>query len=318
MMKKLVATLLMLMLCVAFTVTAACAETYNGTTGDCTWTFDSATGTLTISGSGAMAAYTSSSMPWAAYKDNITSVVIEDGVTSIGNYAFSNCSCLTTVTIEGSIETIGSNAFSNCSCLTTICYYGINPPKAGTLGRLNPVIYVSPNYAGEKFCRIPVLCNVCSSAGHTHNAPCSICGHSLCSVNHDACTVAYTITYVLDGGTINGEYATSYAFGDGVSLPQNVTRDGYYFAGWYDAAEGGNGPLMAFGRDKSGDLTVYARWTPKTYTVVWRNDDYTVLEKDENVPYGTRPTYDGETPTKAAPSKFRMPGRWNRAMKKSS
>ena len=55
----------------------------------------------------------------------------------------------------------------------------------------------------------------------------------------------YKIDYVLDGGTINGEYATSYAFGDSVSLPQNVTREGYYFAGWYDAAEGGNGPLKA-------------------------------------------------------------------------
>ena len=114
--------------------------------------------------------------------------------------------------------------------------------------------------------------------------------------------IEYTITYVLNGGTINGEYATSYVFGDGVSLPQNVTREGYYFDGWYD--ESGTGPIMGFGRPETGDKTFYARWTPKTYTVTWRNEDYTVLEKDEKVPYGTMPTYDGAEPTKAENAQY--------------
>ena len=84
-----------------------------------TWLLDN-TGKLTISGSGAMADYnhTTSRVPW----DNatITSVVIENGVTSIGNYAFENCSGLTSITIPDSVKTIGGYAFSGCSKLTTI------------------------------------------------------------------------------------------------------------------------------------------------------------------------------------------------------
>jgi len=91
---------------------------------------------------------------------------------------------------------------------------------------------------------------------------------------------AYKITYVLDGGTINGEYAQTYVFGDSVSLPQNVTREGYDFDGWYDAAEGGTGPITGFGRPETGDKTFYARWTPKTYTVKFVDWDDKELKSD--------------------------------------
>ncbi|MBP3377146.1 MAG: hypothetical protein J6L96_00205, partial [Clostridia bacterium] len=46
--------------------TAASAATYNGTTGDVNWSFDDTTGTLTVSGTGAMADYTNGSQPWYA------------------------------------------------------------------------------------------------------------------------------------------------------------------------------------------------------------------------------------------------------------
>ena len=50
---------------------------------------DTATGKLTISGTGAMYVY--GTQPWYNYKDNITSVEIENGITSIGNSAFDSC-----------------------------------------------------------------------------------------------------------------------------------------------------------------------------------------------------------------------------------
>ncbi len=92
-------------------------------TGTCgtnvTWTLDG--DTLTISGTGAMADYTTTSnAPWYSQKDSITTVVISDGVTSIGDYAFAQCSSLTSITIPSSVTSIGRNAFDGCSSLSSI------------------------------------------------------------------------------------------------------------------------------------------------------------------------------------------------------
>ena len=78
-----------------------------------TWTL-TADGTMTISGSGAM-----KDIP-AYNKSNIKKVVIQNGVTSIGKYAFSNCSSLTDITIPDGVTSIGNGAFRHCSGLTSI------------------------------------------------------------------------------------------------------------------------------------------------------------------------------------------------------
>ena len=77
--------------------------------------------TLTISGTGAMADYDDpSERPWYSYVNGIETIVIEDGVTSIGSSAFYDCASQTTVTIPSSVTSIGKYAFENCSGLTTI------------------------------------------------------------------------------------------------------------------------------------------------------------------------------------------------------
>lgn len=84
-------------------------------------TDDSSTYTLKISGSGAMEDYqTSSSRPWNNFRDQITSVVISPGITSIGNCAFTLFSKLIHVDIADSVISIGDRAFSYCSSLTDI------------------------------------------------------------------------------------------------------------------------------------------------------------------------------------------------------
>ena len=85
-------------------------------------------GTLTISGTGAMADCEWNSAPWARACSEITSIVIGDGVTSIGNNAFQYCSSLTGAAIPGSVTAIGSSVFYGCDALTDIYYggYGIN------------------------------------------------------------------------------------------------------------------------------------------------------------------------------------------------
>ena len=88
---------------------------------DATWELDLDTGKLTISGTGAMYYYSvANNQPWYNYKDDITSVEIENGITSIGNSAFYRCTSLTSVTIPDSVTSIGNSAFYDCSSLTSI------------------------------------------------------------------------------------------------------------------------------------------------------------------------------------------------------
>ena len=102
-------------------IMALSTEVASGTCGTgVTWTLDDA-GLLTISGSGAMDNYsTLSSVPWNSYRSQITSAVIDSGVASIGDRAFSGCSGLTSVTIPDSVTSIYGGAFQNCSGLTSV------------------------------------------------------------------------------------------------------------------------------------------------------------------------------------------------------
>lgn len=74
-------------------------------------------GVLTISGKGKMNDYMNvypgnNRAPW--YKSDIKRIIIDDGVTTIGWSAFSDCRSLTSVTIPNSVTEIGYNAFEQC------------------------------------------------------------------------------------------------------------------------------------------------------------------------------------------------------------
>ena len=91
-----------------------------GTTGDCTWSFDGSTRTMTIDGDGAMADYDDDDPGWDGFRDKIKNVVIGNGVTSVGSYAFYNCENLTELTLGDSVETIGEGAFKFCNLQNVI------------------------------------------------------------------------------------------------------------------------------------------------------------------------------------------------------
>ena len=94
------------------------------TTGKCgvnvTYSFDTSTGVLTISGTGKMTDYSYQNYSPFYQNTNIESVSIEDGVTSIGESAFDSCTSLTSVTIPDSVTSIGSYAFEDCTSLTNV------------------------------------------------------------------------------------------------------------------------------------------------------------------------------------------------------
>ena len=88
-----------------------------------TWTLDS-DGVLTISGTGAMKEYGPYKAPWYGSSSRVKSAVIAEGVTSIGKYAFYDCTSLTSVTIPDSVTSIGKQAFMYCTSLTGVTIPG--------------------------------------------------------------------------------------------------------------------------------------------------------------------------------------------------
>ena len=95
------------------------------TSGNCgenlTWAFEADMGKLTISGKGKMYDYAyNDTCPWDLFRTSIKSITIDDGVTSVGNYAFNNYRNLESLKIGDSVESINYCTFENCNKLTTI------------------------------------------------------------------------------------------------------------------------------------------------------------------------------------------------------
>ena len=96
--------------------------------------------TLTISGTGAMMDWEwisgiGTTAPWNAFRTSIETVIIEDGVTTIGSNAFRDCTGLTSITISNSVTTIGDDAFGQNSWLRTVINHSYTPQVLSSDGR---------------------------------------------------------------------------------------------------------------------------------------------------------------------------------------
>ena len=86
-----------------------------------TWELDPSLGVLTISGEGEMDNYKHDSYaPWYWYRDIIRTVVINEGATTIGNFAFDDCSALESISIPDSVTSIGDHGFTWCRAIKSI------------------------------------------------------------------------------------------------------------------------------------------------------------------------------------------------------
>ena len=95
------------------------------------WSFDEATGTLTLDGSGAMKEYTSAAeAPWYSYRDSIAHLVVKSGVTSLSSYAFVGCQNLADITLPDTLQTIGTMTFYGCDNLNNVAI----PASVRTIG----------------------------------------------------------------------------------------------------------------------------------------------------------------------------------------
>lgn len=142
--KKLISALVALCMVLALLPASALAANTDTppTSGTCgnglTWTYEPVLdtdgidtgGTLTIRGNGAMEDYELLSAPWWSPMHYIDTIKIEDGVTNIGNYAFSQCWALSNISIPGSVTSIGNGAFDNCANLANVSI----PNKVNSIG----------------------------------------------------------------------------------------------------------------------------------------------------------------------------------------
>lgn len=125
---------LMLLAATVIAINAVAEDVYVRDSGECgenggnlTWTLYT-DGTLTISGTGNMKKYykqtllTNKRSPWREYDSEIYSIVIESGVTSVGEYAFYDCDRVQTVQIPSSLHSVGKYAFDNVDALNAVYY----------------------------------------------------------------------------------------------------------------------------------------------------------------------------------------------------
>ena len=165
--------------------------------------------TLTISGTGYMEDYDNSDAPWYSICEEITTVVIGAGVTSIGNYAFSGCSGLTSVTIPASVTSIGEGVFEYCENLATITVEDGNTVYNSRNG-CNAIIETSSNklIAGCKNTTIPA---------------------SVTSIGKDAFYGCSGLTSIEIPASVTsiGDYAFQYCSGlTSIEIPASVTSIG--------------------------------------------------------------------------------------------
>ena len=122
-MKKVISlflTLAMLLSIVSVVDFSAFADVQTGKCGEnVTYSIDTETGELTISGKGTMANYSLNNSPFY-HNSDIKTITISSGVTSIGNGVFKYCTSLTSITLPDGVTSIGDDAFYNCTRLTSI------------------------------------------------------------------------------------------------------------------------------------------------------------------------------------------------------
>ena len=115
--------------CMLFALIPSAAIAEDALSGSCgnhvNWEYNETSKTLTISGTGAMSHYsqTNTLAPWVAnenIKTNLEKVIINDGVTGIGHYAFWSCEALKEVRLAESVNSLGMSSFNGCKNLTQI------------------------------------------------------------------------------------------------------------------------------------------------------------------------------------------------------
>ena len=120
----------------------------------------------------------------------------------------------------------------------------------------------------------------------------------------------YTVTLDLNGGQVEDSisFQDTYTVREGHTIPYLPipTKTGYEFLGWFTGNDQ-TSDRFTITTQVYSDLNLTAQYRSlanDTYTIKWINHDGSELEVDNDVLYGTTPTYDGETPTKESDYRY--------------
>ena len=195
----------------------------------------------------------------------LTSVEIPDSVTSIGSYAFSGCSGLTSITIPESVTGIGDYAFYNCSGLLSVAISknttSIGEGAFGSCGNLQYVLYDDTAMSWEQI-------NI------ENNNDCLMSAKKL--YNHDGKSRTYTFVTnsTQENFSMSGLYLDE--------LPV-VEKEGYEFCGWYDNQQFDGARITPPYYDDKNTV-LYAKWEIIHYTIKYDFGDAMSVSKAQNNP----------------------------------
>ena len=186
-------------------------------------------GVLTITGTGAMTNYSyNSTAPWYANRAMISRVVLPSGLTSIGNYAFYECTKLASVTIPGSVTAIGSSAFQKCSALKSVFI----PTGVTSIGN-------SAFYGCSQLTSVSIPQGVASIASSTFDGCAALTTVSIptsvTSIENSAFSGCSSLASISLPGSITAIARSAFyncSSLESLSIPQGVTSiEGYTFYG---------------------------------------------------------------------------------------
>ncbi len=274
--------------------------------GNLTWSLDTNVGTLTVSGTGDMAKYNLNTSPqikapWTDYRTYIKRIVLAEGITSIGDYAFCASAVdlnLTGLSLPSTLKVIGRSAFQDSVRFNVAITFpeGLTriERNAFTQSSITAVVFPqSLEYIGgnafwnngslldvtfKRVSSAPVVDTQafyqCKGSSMTLRIPSnspyytsewknSLLALQYAKVVPFEANYIYNVTLYGNGGN-PGTNLTSYTYGYGATLPTDWYREGYTFAGWYD----GNGTLVSsISTTDSGDKVFWAGWNVNYYTL---------------------------------------------------
>jgi hypothetical protein len=190
--------------------------------------------------------YPVKNIPSGIFTNNsgITSLIIADGIISIGARAFSNCSSLTSISIPNSVTSIGERAFANIDKLTDVtCYANEVPQTDRTAFEKSYLDYVTLHVPYESL-------DAYNAVGPWKDFK------EIVSLPRDS----YTLTYMVDDETYK---AITYDYGEEITAEATPMKEGYTFSGWSEIPK----------TMPDHDVTVNGTFTINKYKLIYMVDD---------------------------------------------